>query len=173
MPDGVEIADYGIRGVHLAYRLLDGYDVLVLIDAAPRGHPPGTVTLVEVDQSQLAGAGPAVTSGASPLVDAHGMDPATMIAHLAALGGRVASVLIIACEPEIIEEGMGLSATVQAAVPDAIALVEQVMQQNDGSPEEVTTSCSLVIKLALVGIIAAAVVAAFPDVKRYLEIRHM
>ena len=139
-PDGVEIADYGIRGVHLAYRLLDGYDVLVLIDAAPRGHPPGTVTLVEVDQSQLAGAGPAVTSGASPLVDAHGMDPATVIAHLGALGGRVASVLIIACEPEIIEEGMGLSATVQAAVPDAIALVEQVMQQNDGSPEEVTTS---------------------------------
>jgi hydrogenase maturation protease len=68
------------------------------------------------------------------------MDPATMIAHLTALGGRVASVLIIACEPEIIEEGIGLSATVQAAVPDAIALVEHVMQQNDGSPEEVTTS---------------------------------
>jgi hypothetical protein len=38
------------------------------------------------------------------------------------------------------EEGIGLSATVQAAVPDAIALVEQIMQQNDGSPEEVTTS---------------------------------
>jgi hypothetical protein len=32
---------------------------------------------------------------------------------------------------------------------------------------------SLVIKLALVGILAAAGVAAFPDVKRYLEIRHM
>jgi len=68
------------------------------------------------------------------------MDPATVLAHLAALGGRVASVLIVACEPEIIEEGIGLTATVQAAVPDAIALVEQVMQQNDGSQEEVTTS---------------------------------
>ena len=32
---------------------------------------------------------------------------------------------------------------------------------------------SLVIKLVLVGVIVAAVVAAFPDVKRYLEIRHM
>ena len=138
--DNVEIADYGIRGVHLAYRLLEGYGVLVLIDAAPRGHAPGTVTLVEVDQSRLAGAGQAVASGASPLVDAHGMDPATVLAHLAALGGRVASVLIVACEPEIIEEGIGLSATVQAAVPDAIALVEQVMQQNNGSPKEVTTS---------------------------------
>ena len=139
-PDSVEVADYGIRGVHLAYRLLDGYDVLVLIDAASRGHAPGTVTLVEVDQDQLAGAGSAIASGASPLIDAHGMDPATVLAHLAALGGRVASVLIVACEPEIIEEGIGLSATVQAAVADAIALVEQVMQQNNGSPKEMTTS---------------------------------
>lgn len=139
-PDSVEIADYGIRGVHLAYRLLDGYDVLVLIDAAPRGHAPGTVTLVEVDQDRLAGTGSAIASGASPLVDAHGMDPATVLAHLTALGGGVASVLIVACEPEIIEEGIGLSPTVQAAVPDAIAVVEQVMQQNNGSPKEVTTS---------------------------------
>jgi hydrogenase maturation protease len=68
------------------------------------------------------------------------MNPATMLAHLAALGGRVASILLVACEPEIIEEGIGLSATVQAAVPDAITLVEQVMQQNNGSPKEVTTS---------------------------------
>jgi hydrogenase maturation protease len=67
------------------------------------------------------------------------MDPATVLAHLDALGGHVTSAFIVACEPEIIEEGIGLSATVQAAVPDAIALVEQVMQQNNGSPKEVTT----------------------------------
>jgi hydrogenase maturation protease len=139
-PDGVEVTDYGIRGVHLAYRLLEGYEALVLIDAAPRGHAPGTVTLVEVDQSRVASAGAAVASGASPLVDAHGMDPATVLAHLAALGGRVATVLVVACEPETIEEGIGLSATVQAAVPEAVGLVERVMRENDGSPKGVTTS---------------------------------
>ena len=32
---------------------------------------------------------------------------------------------------------------------------------------------SLLIKLAVVGVIVAAVAATFPDVKRYLEIRHM
>jgi hydrogenase maturation protease len=137
-PDGVEIADFGIRGVHLAYRLLEGYDVLVLVDAAPRGHPPGTVTLVEVDQRQLAQPDSAVASGASPLVDAHGMDPAMVLTHLAALGGQVASVLIVACEPETIEEGIGLSAAVRAAVPEAVVLVEQVIRENDGSPKEVT-----------------------------------
>ena len=33
--------DYGIRGVHLAYELLDGYDALVLIDAVPLGEGTG------------------------------------------------------------------------------------------------------------------------------------
>jgi hydrogenase nickel incorporation protein HypA/HybF len=26
MPDGVQVTDFGIRGVHLAYQLMDGYD---------------------------------------------------------------------------------------------------------------------------------------------------
>ena len=47
-PDGVEIADFGIRGIHLAYELLDGCDLLVLVDAAQRGQEPGTVTVLEV-----------------------------------------------------------------------------------------------------------------------------
>src|SRR5262249_41705526 len=40
------VADYGISGMHLAYDLADGYDCAVLIDAAPRGDKPGTVTLL-------------------------------------------------------------------------------------------------------------------------------
>ena len=49
LPDGVRAEDFGIRGVHLAYELLDGYDALVLIDAVPMGEPPGTVALIEPD----------------------------------------------------------------------------------------------------------------------------
>ena len=30
LPPDVEVVDIGIRGVHLAYQLLDGYDTLVL-----------------------------------------------------------------------------------------------------------------------------------------------
>ena len=48
-PPGVQVRDYGIRGVHLAYELLNGYDLFVLVDAAPRGEAPGTVTVLEVD----------------------------------------------------------------------------------------------------------------------------
>ena len=34
VPDGVEIRDFGIRGVHLVYDLLNGCDLFVLVDAA-------------------------------------------------------------------------------------------------------------------------------------------
>ena len=43
LPAGVEVVDFGIRGMDLAYALGDGYDAVVLLDAAPRGQPPGTL----------------------------------------------------------------------------------------------------------------------------------
>jgi len=46
LPGWVRVADYGISGMHLAYDLADGYDAAILIDAAPRGDKPGTVTLL-------------------------------------------------------------------------------------------------------------------------------
>src|ERR1700721_3466951 len=63
-PPGVQIKDYGIRGVHLVYELLDGYDLFVLVDAAPRGEEPGTVSVLGVGlpspQAQPAMHGPAL-----------------------------------------------------------------------------------------------------------------
>ncbi len=40
LPEGVELLDIGVRGVHLAYQLLDGYDTLILVDATRRGGSP-------------------------------------------------------------------------------------------------------------------------------------
>ena len=128
VPEGFEVVDFGIRGVHLAYQLLEGYDTLVLIDAAPRGHAPGTVSLLEVDQAQVVDAADAVTEGQSPLVDAHGLEPGAILSMLGSLGGQVSRVLVVACEPASVEEGLGLSPAVEAAVPQAVELVQQVMQ---------------------------------------------
>ncbi len=49
LPEGVRVEDYGIRGVHLAYELLDGFDALVILDALPMGEPPGTLALLQPD----------------------------------------------------------------------------------------------------------------------------
>jgi hydrogenase maturation protease len=117
--DGVEIADFGIRGVHLVYELLNGCDLFVLIDAAQRGHEPGTVTVV---QPELKAAQPD-----PPVMDGHDMTPDGIFAMLASLGGHPGRTLLVACEPADVSPGMGLSEPVQAALPHAIGAVEEIL----------------------------------------------
>lgn len=132
VPEGVAVVDFGISGVHLAYELLGGYDVLLLVDAAPRGEPPGTVSLLEVDQAELGDRSGSVQGAEEALVDSHGLEPGAVLSSLGSLGGQVSRVLVVACEPESVDEGLGLTDVVQAAVPRAVELVEQVMQTRAG-----------------------------------------
>jgi hydrogenase maturation protease len=117
LPEGVKVADFGIRGVHLSYELLDGYDALDLIDAMPLGEPPGTVAVFEPDVESIDAAS----------VDAHSMSPAVVLGLLAGLGGRVPRVPVVGCEPLSVEEGLGLSEPVASAVAPAAATVHQLL----------------------------------------------
>src|SRR3954462_334859 len=47
LPEGIRVVDFGIRGLDLAYALLDGYEATILVDALPRGGPPGTLYVLE------------------------------------------------------------------------------------------------------------------------------
>lgn len=123
VPDSVKVVDFGIRGVHLAYELLDGYDALVLIDALPVGEEPGTVVLVEAELPDAPSAGDDI----APTIEAHSMNPALVLGMLASLGGHVDSILVIGCQPLTIEEGIGLSAPVEAAVDHAVEAVSDVL----------------------------------------------
>jgi hydrogenase maturation protease len=114
----VRVVDYGIGGLHLAYDLLEDWDALVLVDAVPDRGSPGTIHVFEADHESLGGAAE---------LDAHGMDPATVFASLAALGGVAPRTVVVGCEVADIEEGMGLSTAVQAAIPDAVAAVESAV----------------------------------------------
>jgi len=125
IPDGVKVVDFGIRGLHLAYELLDGYDVLVLVDALPIGEAPGTVALVEAEMPDgPSGPGP---DGTAPALDAHSMSPAVVLATLANLGGSIDRVLVVGCQPESVTEGIGLSASVAASVENAVTMVAEVL----------------------------------------------
>jgi len=91
MPAGVRVADFGIRGVHLAYELLEGYDTTILVDAAPRGERPGTVYVIEVDVDDPGSGVPSERAGEEgALVDAHGMEPDAVFGLLRALGAAPA-----------------------------------------------------------------------------------
>jgi hydrogenase maturation protease len=124
LPDGVRVVDYGIRGMHLAYDLLEGYDLLVVLDAAPRGGRPGDVVLLEVGEADL-GDGD---------FDAHGMEPTSVLASLGSLGGRLPRTLVVGCEPADTAEGMGLSPPVEAAVDGAVEMVTGLLVR-DGERE--------------------------------------
>ena len=125
LPDGVRVVDYGIRGMHLAYDLLDAWDALVLVDAVPdRGHP-GKIRVFEADpESRDAPVG----------LDAHGMDPAAVFASLRALGGTPPRTIVVGCEVADIGDGIGLSAPVRAAIPDAVRAVETAVGMVVGQP---------------------------------------
>jgi hydrogenase maturation protease len=122
LPAGITARDFGIRGVHLAYELLDGYDVLVVVDAAPRGLTAGTVSLLEVDPDAVG----APADG--PLLDAHGMEPVAILRTLSSLGGQIGQVFVVACEPADTDEGMGLTDVVAAGVPAAVSVLEQLIE---------------------------------------------
>jgi len=122
MPPGVKVADYGIRGVHLAYELLDGYDGLVLVDAVPMGEEPGTVAVIKP------GPGGGAAAGCdAPVMDAHNMSPDVVLATLFRLGGTVDQIYVVGCQPASLDEGIGLTPPVAGAVDSAVELCRQLI----------------------------------------------
>jgi hydrogenase maturation protease len=123
LPAGVEVVDFGIRGLDLAYAMQDeALAAVVLLDAAPRGLAPGTVTVIEPDLEGLA-----------PDVDAHGMDPVKVLALARAVGGRLPRTLLVCCEPQTRMTGeedevvIVLSPPVAAALEPAAAVVGELV----------------------------------------------
>jgi hydrogenase maturation protease len=129
LPPNVEVVDVGIRGVHLVHQLMDGYDVLILVDAVARGLAPGTVTLLEPDTGDHADA-----TGEGAL-DAHGLDPAGLLAQARRIGAEAGRTLVLACEPVSVEEGIGLRPAVAGAVGPAVDAVLRLLDEIGSEPE--------------------------------------
>jgi hydrogenase maturation protease len=123
LPAGVEVVDFGIRGMDLAYAMLDGWDAVILLDATPRGEAPGTLHVIEPDIEAV---------DVAP--EAHGMDPVKVLALARALGGTPPRTLVLGCEPltrmdadsdEIVAT---LSAPVAAALDEAERLLGELVE---------------------------------------------
>jgi hydrogenase maturation protease len=137
IPDGVRVVDFGIRGLDLAYALLDDRDATILVDAVPRGGPPGTLYVIEPDPVEAAAPAPD-----DPVIEAHGMDPVRVLRMAAAMGGRPRRVLVVGCEPATLGSGddpaMGLSPPVEAAVGEAIRLIDSLVDRLVAGHEDLT-----------------------------------
>ena len=62
------------------------------------------------------------------MIDPHAMDPQTVLRFVRAVSGWPGSVVVIACEPEQVEEpGLGLTPAVAGAVPRALELALETL----------------------------------------------
>jgi hydrogenase maturation protease len=128
LPDSVKVVDYGIRGLDLAYALLQPYRAVIFVDAVARRERPGTIYVLQSD----------VPSGAPTGLDPHSMEPANLLAMAHSLGEVTSKIYIVGCEPADFGDEqrgrMGLSQTVARAVPEAVRAVLDLIA-HVGSPE--------------------------------------
>jgi hydrogenase maturation protease len=135
-PEGVRVRDFGIRGYDLAYALLDGYDLVILVDATPRGSTPGTLYVIEPEVSDEA------VEPQATVLDAHAMNPMSVLELAKRMGPVSSRILLVGCEPATLggEEGrMGLSETVAAVVDQAALLVTKLVA--DASEDRNANNC--------------------------------
>ncbi len=136
LPEGVEVVDFGIRGMDLIYALQDDYEVVIFVDATPRGEEPGTVYLLE----------PEIEEDGEVMLDTHGMDPVKVMKFARALGAKPSRTLVVGCEPQVVVSGedyddmlMELSPPVDAAVEEAAKLVQSLVEKIIGEGDKVRT----------------------------------
>lgn len=123
LPENVCVRDFGIRSYDLAYALMEDWELIILVDVVPRGDAPGTVYTMEPDLSGIA------EKPAS--IDAHSMNPVSVLQIVSALGGKIGKMLIVGCEPGSVEcddsGQVGLSPPVEAAVNESIRVIEELI----------------------------------------------
>lgn len=124
LPAGVRVVDFGIRGIDLVHALQEDPDAAIVLDALPGDQPPGTLTVLEpeIEEADLG-------------IDPHSLDPLTVLIAARRLGARPGRTLVVGCEPLVSMTGeepdvvMELSPPVEAAVEEAVRLVESLLEE--------------------------------------------
>lgn len=121
LPRGTRVEDFGIRGLHLAYELLEGVDLLVIADAVSRGGEPGTLYLIEAE-----------TEGEFSAGGLHGMDLPSVFAMVRGMGGTMPRTYVVGCQPADLLERMGLSPQVHASLDAAAGWICELVWKESG-----------------------------------------
>jgi hydrogenase maturation protease len=125
LPPGVRVMDFGSGGLDLAYEVMRGYDALILIDVSRQGGKPGTLYVMEAERDDIDGH---IEDG--QMLDPHGMDPQTVLRFVKYVGGWPGRVVVVACEPETVEDvGLGLSDAVGASLGRATEVVLETIDE--------------------------------------------
>ena len=128
--------DFGIRGLDLAYALLDPYDLVILVDACARGGEPGTVYLIEPDPVGR-------RTLQRPHLETHAMNPMSVLRMVKSMGGRRAGFCSWAASPPTSDRmkkaSLGLSEPVAGRGRRSVAMIETLVSKVlDGEPRSST-----------------------------------
>jgi hydrogenase maturation protease len=130
LPPEAAVFDFGTGGLDLAYEVMRGYDALILVDVSRQGGSPGTLYVMEADEDEIEAG---IEDG--QMINPHGMDPQTVLRFVKTLGAWPGKVIVIACEPAVVEEmGIGLSPEVAGAVDGAVELVLSTVKELTATP---------------------------------------
>ena len=123
-PQEVLVKDFGIRGFDLAFALLEGYELTILVDAVSRGGPLGTLYQIEPDTDAFD-----ELKEQDAMIETHGMNPMKVLAMVKSMGGQFKKLLIVGCDlpANCMKEQIGLSAPVEAAVTEAVHMIETIV----------------------------------------------
>jgi hydrogenase maturation protease len=138
LPEEVRVTDFGIRSYDLAYAMMEEYDVTIFVDITSQSQSPGTLYLIEPDLNQL-------DQLDEKMADAHSMNPVRVLQMLRTFGSSPKKLYLVGCEPATleVEDGeIGLSESVEGAVPQAIELIKSLVDDllNEKSKVEVDTA---------------------------------
>ena len=115
--EDVKIEDFGIRGMHLAFELLAGYERAFLIDAVPRG---GRARNALRDRARRRAAKRRCRTRTAWIYR-------TSLPSFGRSGVSRRRSPLVGCEPSVAGEQIGLSDAVSAAVPPAVELVRRLV----------------------------------------------
>jgi hydrogenase maturation protease len=127
VPEHAEVYEAGTAGIGLVQQLYDGYECLIIVDAADRDGEPGTLYLLEPDIQPMND-----YSGEDQqalLSDMHYTVPTRVLTLAHALGILPPKVFILGCQPADLDLGMELSPPVAAAVDEAVRVACDLAEQ--------------------------------------------
>jgi hydrogenase maturation protease len=113
---GVDLIEGAVGGLDLIFDL-EGRERAIIIDAARMGLEPGAVRLVSREQ---------IEGRMVPLASLHSLALHDVL-ELAELSGLHPEITVVAVEPAEVLPGLGLSPAVQAAVPEMVRLVKEIV----------------------------------------------
>ena len=119
LPLGVEVADFGIRGMDLTYALGNRWQGAILVNAVRRGEPPGTLFVLE----------PEIPEAAPAPVNGHSMDPLAVLAAATRLGAAPEWTLVVGCEPAHIPDLEAGEDMLTELSPEVVNAVERAVER--------------------------------------------